>query len=75
MAAANFELTRDSPAIDAAVDPRTLDANAPLVEFEYRHPGAGVARVIVWKPDAGAHEFCDKGLAPLPVPEATLPES
>ena len=73
--AATYELTRDSPAIDAAIDPLALDPAAPRVEFEYRHPGAGVARVIVWKPDAGAHEFCDKGLAPPPVPEATLPES
>ncbi len=72
---ATFQLTRDSPAVDAAVDPLKLDAAAPLVEFEYRHSAAGVARVDVWKPDAGAHEFCDGGLAPLaPEPGLALPE-
>jgi hypothetical protein len=43
------------------------------VEFEYRHPTAGVARMEVWKADAGAHEFCDSGAAPAPGMDLALP--
>ena len=72
--AASVELTRDSPAIDVAIDPRALDAAAPLVQFEYRHPSAGVARTSIWKPDAGAHEFCGSRFTPPSEPDLTLPE-
>jgi hypothetical protein len=59
-AAWDFGLAPGSPAIDGAIDARTIFPAAPLVEFEYLHPASGVRRTDVWTRDAGAHEYCGK---------------
>jgi hypothetical protein len=55
---AGFQLSADSYAIDAAVDPPQAGDWDLRPAFEYVHPAAIRPRPIIYLPDVGALEFC-----------------
>jgi hypothetical protein len=54
----DFQLTAESPLIDAAADPGNAESAPLWPQFEYVHPASGRARQRVAALDLGAYEFC-----------------
>jgi hypothetical protein len=57
-AAYDFQVKAESPLIDAAVDPGSVESASLWPQFEYVHPASGRERQKVAALDLGAYEFC-----------------
>lgn len=53
----DFRLTAESPAVDAGIDPGSVNSISLLPVAEYLHPTGEAARRVVGAPDAGAFEL------------------
>ena len=53
----DYRLRPDSPAIDAGIDPGSVDGFDLVPRFEYAHPARRVPRPVVGAIDIGAHEY------------------
>lgn len=64
--ARNFYLTASSPAVDAGIDPGSVNGFSLIPRYQFQFPAAAVARPVSGALDAGAYEYTPNQVVPDP---------